>query len=160
MQFWLIAIHHFPLTNSTWQMARFEKDTRYYEIYLQQDLLNDWVIVATNGRKKSKLGQCRTIAFSNYNDASLQFHDMTCARYKRGYLWTNYKTDSPLFMQLIIILATSQTASSSSRQASPTKKTQRSPIKPNSSNVPTPQQIAFDFNDTGHQSDYILDSFG
>ena len=106
MQFWLIAIHHFPLTNSTWQMARFEKDTRYYEIYLQQDLLQDWVIVATNGRKKSKLGQCRTIAFSNYNDASLQFHDMACARYKRGYLWTNYKTDSPLFMQLIIILAT------------------------------------------------------
>ena len=49
--------------------ARFEKETRYYVIRLENDLLGDWIITASNGRIKSKLGQTRTIAFSNFTEA-------------------------------------------------------------------------------------------
>jgi hypothetical protein len=37
--------------------ARFEKETRYYVIRLENDLLGDWIITASNGRIKSKLGR-------------------------------------------------------------------------------------------------------
>ena len=43
--------------------ARFEKDTRYYVIRLEKDLLGDWVITVCNGRIKSRLGQSRILAF-------------------------------------------------------------------------------------------------
>lgn len=60
--------------------ARFEKGTRYYALRLEKDLLNDWVIVVINGRLKSKLGQCRTLAFTCYKDAFEQFALMTTTR--------------------------------------------------------------------------------
>lgn len=89
-----------------WQIARFEKDTRYFELCLQQDLLSDWTIVATNGRKKSKLGQSRTIAFSNYAQALEQFTFMAGVRHKRGYHCTLYQSDDALLLQTIALLAT------------------------------------------------------
>lgn len=88
-----------------WQRTRFEKDTRYFELCLQKDLLSDWTVVATNGRKKSKLGQSRTIAFSNHAQALEQFTIMAGVRNKRGYHCTWYQADEALFMHIIAILA-------------------------------------------------------
>jgi hypothetical protein len=89
----------------TWQRARFEKDTRYFELCLQKDLLSDWTVVATNGRKKSKLGQSRTIAFSNYAQALEQFSFMAGVRNKRGYHCILYQTDDALLLHIIALLA-------------------------------------------------------
>ena len=48
-----------PTDEETWQFARFERETRYYELRLQQDLFG-WVLVMAWGRKSTRLGQMRT----------------------------------------------------------------------------------------------------
>ena len=56
--------------------ARFEKETRYYSIRLESDLLDDWVIILANERCTSNLGQTRTIAYSDFDKA----FDQVCFR--------------------------------------------------------------------------------
>ena len=105
---WFAALpflHLINFSHSDCQRARFEKETRYYELHLQQDLLNDWVIVATNGRKKSKLGQSRTIAFLNYTEAFARFCTMTHVRHQRGYRLTTYDNNAAVFIHLLALLA-------------------------------------------------------
>jgi hypothetical protein len=41
------------------QYARFETKVRYYKIYLQQDLLDDWVVTCAYGGKDSNRGQVK-----------------------------------------------------------------------------------------------------
>ena len=77
----------------TYHFARFEKFTRYYVLRLEKDLLDDWIIVATNGRIHSKLGQNRTIAFANFKEAFEQFSQMANQRYQKGYRLTTYRSN-------------------------------------------------------------------
>lgn len=65
--------------------ARFEKDSRYFVIRLSKDLLDDWVITLINGRIKSKLGQSRTLAFTNFSDAFEHFCYLAKVRHHRKY---------------------------------------------------------------------------
>ena len=64
---WVSALPYFCYLNfkqnELYHAARFEKETRYYVIRLENDLFGDWIITASNGRIKSKLGQTRIIAF-------------------------------------------------------------------------------------------------
>jgi hypothetical protein len=103
---WFTALPFLHLINfsvcNVYHSARFEKDTRYYALYLQQDLLGDWTVVAINGRIKSKLGQSRTLAFSNYDEAFQQFCTMANIRYQRGYQCISYWCDAHLFIHLIV----------------------------------------------------------
>lgn len=87
-----------------YQAARFEKESRYYVIRLEKDLLEDWTITIVNGRIKSKLGQSRTHAFASYSDAFDQFCNLAKTRYQRGYSPKNFTSDSPPFLQLFLAL--------------------------------------------------------
>lgn len=74
------------LTNeSSWQSIRFEKDTRYYTIRLEKDLLDDWVVAITYGRINSRLGQSKIIAFDEFEKAYVHFKKICTIRQKRHY---------------------------------------------------------------------------
>ena len=145
---WFAALpflHFINFSRSDWQRARFEKEARYYELHLQQDLLHDWVIVATNGRKKSKLGQSRTIAFLNYPKAFEQFCTMTHTRQQRGYRLTTYDNKAAIFIHLLALLAINKLpVVIPKRQKSITIK-QRQPLKTNPVGHPAHQQISLLF---------------
>lgn len=81
--------------------ARFEKESRYYVLRLEKDLLDDWTITAINGRIKSKLGQSRIIAFPSFVDAFASFCDMAKLRYQRGYHLKTIVSDNPLVLHLL-----------------------------------------------------------
>ena len=42
---------------STWLSLRFERDTRYYQLHLEQDLWGAWILTRVNGRRNSRLGR-------------------------------------------------------------------------------------------------------
>jgi hypothetical protein len=89
----------------TYHCARFVKGTRYYQAEISQDLLDDWIIRITNGRINSRLGRSRTLAFQNFNEAFEQLCSIAKIRYQRGYRCTAYKSDSPLYIYLVLIIA-------------------------------------------------------
>jgi hypothetical protein len=88
-------------TKELYYCARFEKDTRYYVIRLSKDLLEDWVITLINGRIKSKLGQSRTLAFANFNEAFDSFCQQAKIRHQRGYQLKNFDCDNHLLLHLL-----------------------------------------------------------
>lgn len=61
---WFATTTFFQVLNfnisETYHMIRFEKDTRYYSMSIEKDLLDDWIIIVINGRSQTKLGQIRT----------------------------------------------------------------------------------------------------
>ncbi|MCR9192761.1 MAG: WGR domain-containing protein [Gammaproteobacteria bacterium] len=65
--------------------VRFEKDTRYYTIILQQDLFEDWTLTLINGRIQTLLGRMRTLPYLNYDSALDAFQAHVKTRLKRGY---------------------------------------------------------------------------
>lgn len=67
------------------QSVRFEKDTRYYNVRLEQDLLDDWVVAITYGRINSRLGQSKIIAFAEFEQALIHFEKICTIRQKRHY---------------------------------------------------------------------------
>ncbi len=77
---------------------RFEKNTRYYTLSLEQDLLDDWTITVTNGQIKSKLGQSRTIAYTSFDEAFYHYCLFIVFRYHRGY-------QTPLLLDPVIFYA-------------------------------------------------------
>lgn len=67
-------------------MPRFEKDTRFYTLTLEQDLLGDWVVVTVYGRTGTSLGQVHIRAFTSKADACSYLDSECKRRIKRGYL--------------------------------------------------------------------------
>jgi hypothetical protein len=108
---WLIAPIFVRLIH--WQFkecyhaARFEKDTRYYVIQLTKDLLGDWVLILSNGRIKSKLGQTRTLAFRNFSEALEHFFLLGQVRHKRKYQLKTIACENPLRVHLLAFLINS-----------------------------------------------------
>ncbi|HAU0908753.1 TPA: WGR domain-containing protein [Legionella pneumophila] len=88
--------------------ARFEKESRYYVIRLTKDLLDDWVIILTNGRIKSKLGQNRTLAFNNFNEGLNYFCALAKIRHQRGYHLKYIDCDNDLTLFLLPYLIDAQ----------------------------------------------------
>ena len=85
------ALHNSPASHDAlWRSARFERDTRYYEIRLQQDLFG-WVVVKVWGRISSRLGQMRTTPCSSFVEASRLWDAGVRARERRGYVPTTEK---------------------------------------------------------------------
>ena len=93
-------------THETYHMIRFEKDTRYYSMHIEKDLLDDWVIVVINGRIQTKLGQVRTLAFTCFSDAFDHFCGMIQVRLKRNYQLKSYRGDNSLLLQLLVYAPT------------------------------------------------------
>ena len=73
-----------------WRFSRFERETRYYELRLQQDLFG-WVVVKVWGRKSSRLGQIRTTPCGSFLEASRLWDAGVRARERRGYVPTTEK---------------------------------------------------------------------
>ncbi len=103
--FWLPFI---SFKKEPFHYLRFEKDSRYYELRLQQDLLSDWILILSNGRIKSKLGQTRTIAFETYNDALEFFYSTVKTRAQRFYQLKNCVIDDLLYISLLLNFYTIQ----------------------------------------------------
>lgn len=80
--------------NEKYLFARFEKGTRYYNVILDKDLFDDWVITIANGRIGTKLGRVRKIAFTCFEDAFGQFENTTKTRIKRGYQLESYRNQA------------------------------------------------------------------
>ncbi|MGX2039359.1 WGR domain-containing protein [Methylocaldum sp. MU1018] len=64
---------------------RWEKELRYYEIHLQQDLWGDWVLTRIWGRRGSPMGQIRRMPCHSYEDAVAKLTDIRSRRKRRGY---------------------------------------------------------------------------
>jgi predicted DNA-binding WGR domain protein len=69
--------------------SRWEKDTRYYELRVQQDLFGDWLLIRAWGRRDSALGQIRQELCDSYEQARVQFTEAEVRRVKRGYRFTS-----------------------------------------------------------------------
>lgn len=107
---WFAASPFFHLLdfrfNEIYRFIRFEKDTRYYSMCIEKDLLGDWITVITNGRIKTKLGQTRKIAFTSYSDAFDHFCEMIQVRLKRQYHLKSYSGDDFLLLHLMVCIPT------------------------------------------------------
>ena len=64
---------------------RWEKATRYYEAYVDQDLWGGWVLTRVWGRRGTRLGQIRRAPFGSYAEALDQLAAVAERREKRGY---------------------------------------------------------------------------
>jgi predicted DNA-binding WGR domain protein len=146
----LIALPFFHLLNftahETYHAARFEKETRYYEAQISQDLLSDWIITITNGRINSRLGQSRTIAFQNFNEAFEQLCLIAKTRHQRGYRCTAYQSDSSLFVYLLSLAAMGAPVVSHPKAVAITEKKYSTRIQSNPYGAISRQQLGFSFN--------------
>ena len=130
--------------------ARFEKDTRYYVIRLSKDLLEDWVITLINGRIKSKLGQSRTLAFANFNEAFDSFCQQAKVRHQRGYRLKTFDCDNHLLLHLLPFLVhadnTEEVHEVKIIQNAKNRRTQNQSTAPAKNNqTPSHQQMGFFF---------------
>ena len=65
--------------------SRWERDTRYYELRVQQDLFGDWLLTRIWGRKGTALGQIRHELCESYAAGIVKFKQAEVRRDKRGY---------------------------------------------------------------------------
>ena len=154
MTAWFTAlpwVHHLDFQRKErYHAARFEKDTRYYVIRLSKDLLEDWIITLINGRIKSKLGQSRTLAFANFNEAFDSFCQQAKIRHQRGYHLKTFDCDNHLLLHLLPFLVhaenTEEVHESKIIQSTKNLKTQnQSPTPTKNNQPPTHQQMGFSF---------------
>ena len=68
--------------------SRWEKDTRYYLLQLEQDLFGDWVLTRVWGRKQTALGQLRREPFDSHREGLAQLGKEEKRRHGRGYVRT------------------------------------------------------------------------
>lgn len=97
-----------------YQAARFEKESRYYVIRLSKDLLDNWVVTLINGRIKSKLGQIRTIAVTDFNEGFNHFCIMAKIRHQRRYQLKTMACDNALLLHLLPFMVTAEIKKESS----------------------------------------------
>ena len=64
---------------------RWESATRYYEVFLQQDLLGDWVLSTSRGGLRNRLGALRHLALPSKDAAVGELVTLHKQRLKRGY---------------------------------------------------------------------------
>ena len=68
-----------------WETIRFERDTRYYILALEQDLFGHWVITRANGKIGAALGQIRNIFSGDYQDAIKKLQELKRHRLRKHY---------------------------------------------------------------------------
>jgi len=83
---------------------RFEKETRFYTVCMEQDLFDDWTVVATNGSMRSKVGTSRIFACENYNAALTKCHDLAKVRHQHKYQVIKIISNNPAFMLTLLWL--------------------------------------------------------
>jgi hypothetical protein len=66
-------------------MRRWEKDTRYYEAHLHQDLWDSWVLTHVWGRRGARLGRIRHLPRASYAEGLGRLTETDQRRQQRGY---------------------------------------------------------------------------
>jgi hypothetical protein len=66
--------------------VRWETRTRYYEVRLVRDLLQDWVLIVARGGKTNRLGALRTLSVSSEAEGMKIIETMEKVRIRRGYV--------------------------------------------------------------------------
>jgi hypothetical protein len=66
--------------------VRWETSTRYYEVRLVRDLLQDWVLIVARGGKTNRLGALRTLFVSSEAEGMKIIEAMEKVRIRRGYV--------------------------------------------------------------------------
>jgi hypothetical protein len=70
---------------STWLSLRFERDTRYYHLHLEQDLWGAWILTRVNGRRNSRLGRALMTRPGSFKSGLLALAESNKRRRPRGY---------------------------------------------------------------------------
>ena len=70
---------------SPWLHSRWERDSRYYELRVQQDLFGHWLLTRVWGRKGSALGQIRHELCESYAAGIVKFKQAEVRRERHGY---------------------------------------------------------------------------
>ena len=65
---------------------RWEKDTRYYQVILQKDLLGCWCLTRVWGQRNSRLGQIKHLPLSSYQEGVGKITEIEKVRNQRDYL--------------------------------------------------------------------------
>jgi hypothetical protein len=73
---------------ATWLSLRFERDTRYYQIHLEQDLWGAWILTRVNGRRNSRLGRTLMTWPSSFESGLSALAESAKRRRLRGYFLT------------------------------------------------------------------------
>ena len=73
-----------PIINE-WISLRWERGTRYYEVYLHQDLWGDWVLTQVWGRRGTALGRVVHAPCASYEDGCERLASVQVRREQRGY---------------------------------------------------------------------------
>ncbi len=68
-----------------WIRLRWEKDSRYYEAHLHQDLWGDWVLTRVWGQRGSRLGRVINVPCATYQEGMGMLAQIDRARQKKGY---------------------------------------------------------------------------
>lgn len=150
MVFWFLAPSCLGLFDwsrkEAYQAVRFEKESRYYVILLEKDLLEDWTITIVNGRIKTKLGQSRTQAFPSYSKAFDQFCSLAKTRYQRGYSPKTFISKStPLLQLLLALLQIDKQDIPNSKIKTKTRATSKSRLANSAPPKEINPQLGFDF---------------
>ncbi|STX29245.1 Uncharacterised protein [Legionella beliardensis] len=86
---------------NNWYQLRFEKASSYITLCLETDLLGDWTIVICSGRRFSKNGQKRLIAFTSYDAAYEQLGYFIQNHLQQRYKLCSFATNHLLLISLI-----------------------------------------------------------
>ena len=74
-----------PRHDQPWLHSRWEKDSRYYELWVQQDLWGQWLLTRVWGRRGTALGQIRHELCESYAEGLTKYAEAENKRAKRGY---------------------------------------------------------------------------
>ena len=137
----LLLFHHDWRVTPMTMNLRFEKETRFYTVCMEQDLFDDWTVVATNGSMRSKVGTSRIFACENYNAALTKCHDLAKVRHQHKYQVIKILSDNPAFMLPLLWLleyTPVKPAKPKTRLSKPKKVTRRK-------HASNDEQLSFDF---------------
>ena len=68
-----------------WEKYRWERQQRYYEVLLHQDLWNHWVLTRIWGRSNTRLGRFRNDPCASYQEALEKLRRINQRRLQHGY---------------------------------------------------------------------------
>jgi hypothetical protein len=66
--------------------VRWETSSRYYEVRLVRDLLQDWVLIVARGGRANRLGALRTLFVSSEEEGIKKIATLEKVRTRRGYV--------------------------------------------------------------------------
>ena len=68
-----------------WEKYRWEKQQRYYEVLVHEDLWRNWVVTRIWGRSNTRLGRFKNEPCQSYQDALEKLGRINQRRLQRGY---------------------------------------------------------------------------